>query len=610
MFTLNAKTFPSLNVGAASLEVTNSAEDKLVVTLKQDITGALPFDPFAQVTLAQDGTTRFIGWFDKPAFSAEGKHQEVSLTLSGPWRWLDRTTFAQTWIDMTTIPPTITTQPMQAPVLNQGTNDSGVLIKLSLATVVKAALDAVIAKHGAVIAYNADEVATLTLEVPWSEKQNVTCASVVRDQLAWLPDRSVWWDYTATPPTLRITKWATPATRQVSETTADTSRLIITPRFDLLARRVTITYIWIYINGVNNQEYRELVVDDSGLVGGTLANTGGADIELTYPLQKNEPPPGMNFTGSAWVQNTSAPFPIAPSYAAAVSRLAVETDFTVVSDTLFWVWVPGETWGFSGVASQWAAYTSQAQRITRDLFSGRMTVHVGPPVHLGLQHLLDLFRKNTPQAGGLGGGGGLSSTPGVINVQMHVSSGDSGDLTDLLSNITVTVTGPNGSVTQDVAGTGLSTFSNLPPGSYTVSVAAGFGWNIDPGVSEDTTVTLGSGETKTANIYMIRITSFTLKTVGGDLITIDAGGGPLVTIQGAAGDTLLISDYDISITNADGTQANISTDGGFIQLIGTDSSQIYLDLDSLDGRYLSIVEMDTCVTGQKVQIVATAPYTP
>jgi hypothetical protein len=109
---------------------------------------------------------------------------------------------------------------------------------------------------------------------------------------------------------------------------------------------------------------------------------------------------------------------------------------------------------------------------------------------------------------------------------------------------------------------------------------------------------------------MIRITSFTLKTVGGDLITIDAGGGPLVTIQGAAGDTLLISDYDISITNADGTQANISTDGGFIQLIGTDSSQIYLDLDSLDGRYLSIVEMDTCVTGQKVQIVATAPYTP
>lgn len=457
----DAVTFESLGVVSAQLEISNQGLDRLQLSLSDDVALAA-FPAFARVELTHSGQVRFVGWVDQIPSSYTGDKRVSTVTISGPWRWLDMTAFT----DKKTILVPGTTAgsyesldlPVQIPMVGQGIDPiTGMPVKIPLSDVVKKALDQVIAAQGAVISYDLSGLPSVQL--PWAEKQNITVGSVVREQLSWAPDRSVVWDYSNAVPKLRI--GGSPAGKQVTDVGVDATQLALNPRFDLLVRRVTITYLSPPSNGI----YKK-IVDEAKDQGDALALNSKVAVEMTFPLQQNEPLPVAG---------------LASTFLASVSKLAIETSFTFLDETLAWDCLPGQQWGFGGVSSRWASYASVCQTITRDLFSSSVTVKLGHPGHLGLQQLIDLHsRKNTQQAGGSGGNSPHGS--GSLKVKVDISSGTDIDKAEMIASTVITVTGPGGS--QQAAASDTETaFQNLVPGSYLVSAVPAPGWKVKPPVS-------------------------------------------------------------------------------------------------------------------------------
>ena len=456
----DAVTFESLGVVSAQLEISNQGLDRLQLSLSDDV--ALDaFPAFARVALTHSGQVRFVGWVDQIPSSYTGDKRVSTVTISGPWRWLDMTAFTD---KKTILIPGSTAGsyesldlPVQIPMVGQGIDPTtGMPVKISISDVVKKALDEVIAAQGAVISYDLSGLPAVQL--PWSEKQNVTAGSVAREQLAWAPDRSVIWDYSSEVPELKIGSSSSP--KQVTDVGVDATQLSLNPRFDLLVRRVTITYLSRPSNGVYQRK-----VDEAADQGDALALNSPLAVEMTFPLQQNEPLPDPG---------------LASTFLAAVSKLAIETSFTFLDETLAWDCLPGQQWGFGGVGSRWASYGSVCQTITRDLFTSSVTVKLGHPGHLGLQQLIDLHKKNTPQAGGNGGNSPHGS--GVLKVKVDISSGSDTDKADMVASTVITVTGPGGSQ-QSAASDTQTTFQNLVPGSYLVSAVPAPGWKVKPSAS-------------------------------------------------------------------------------------------------------------------------------
>lgn len=497
--------FADLGVTAARLTISNQGKDELDLTLDRDVSQGSPFAPFARVSLYEDGALRFTGWADHAPVSLEGNRQQMSVKLSGPWRWLDMVTYSQPFVPAAGTP---STAKVQVPVIGQGVTSAGVLRKQSLAEVLNEALIQVTARHGGVLTFNSGDLRPLGLRLPWHEKQNTSCGSVIRELLAWVPNYSFWWDYSSPTPSLRITASGS-VTRQVSDVGVDLQSLRLDPRFDLLASRVRLTYVTTFTDAATKTDKRDLVVDDTGSAGllSDAAVLGSPlEIHLSFALQKGEPAPDPG---------------IAAAYLAGVGKLAVETDVTSQQEDLGWGMMPGELWGFAGVASPWARYTSVAQSLARDLMARTVTVRLGHAAHLGIQQLIDLHRKNVPQAALLGGGGGAQASPKAfapsdtltggtepavsssVTVKLAISTGSQADMDMLLGSCSILLSGNGWSGTQG-ASKGGTTFSGLKAGAYTLSVTSPSGWMIDTTVHSDTQISVADGAVYPATIYLTK----------------------------------------------------------------------------------------------------------
>lgn len=447
-------SFDSLGVVGAVLECSNQGLDKLQITLEDQSTLA-SFPPYSRVTLLHDGAARFVGWVDQLPASLSPERRQTTVSISGPWRWLDMTTFS-TKKKLVDTNGNSNTYLLQTPMLNQGIDPlTGLPIKKTLREVINDALACVVNKYGAVVAYDLSG-GGLDVQLPWSEKQNVTAGSVVRDQLSWAPDHSSVWQYSNAIPTLKIVPPSGPS-RLVLETGVDATALTLNPRFDLLVNSVKITYLSQPVNGV-----RKVVIDTSSHQGDAAALQSPLSVDMTFPLQGGEKEPTLG---------------LAARFHQAVCKLAIDTSFTYVDETMDWETTPGTTWSFSGLASGWSSYSSVCQTITRDLFTGAISLKLGHPGHLGLQQLIDLNRKNTPQANGDGGGGDPPTGKGSFEVSLEIVSGSAADKQEMIDSTVITATGPGGT-TQQAAKDPSVTFSNLVPGSYLVSVVPAPGWKL------------------------------------------------------------------------------------------------------------------------------------
>lgn len=574
-----AATFEDLGVIAAQLEVSNQGLDRLQITLESD-SALEAFPAFAKVVLADNGTRRFVGWVDQSPSSFSGDQRHSSATITGPWRWLDMTAYTD---KKTILIPGLTAGafesldlPVQIPMVGQRLDPTtGMPVKIPISDVIKKALDQVIAAQGAVIAYDISGVPPVQL--PWAEKQNVTAGTVVREQLAWAPDRSVIWNYSSAVPTLKIVNSS--GMRQVTDLGIDATQLSLNPRFDLLVRRVTITYLSQPSNGIYERS-----VDEAKDQGDALALNSPLAVEMTFPLQNNEPLPALG---------------LASTFLGSVCKLAIETSFTFIDETLAWDSTPGQQWGFSGVGSRWAAYQSVCQSVTRDLFSRTITVKLGHPGHLGLQQLIDLNKKTTPQAGGNGGNSPHGS--GVLKVKVDVASGTDAEKADMIASTVITCNGPAGSQ-QAAASDSETKFQNLVPGSYLVSAVPAPGWKVKPAG------TAGSGPTAPGNRVNIsgsevQTTLFMEKVVIKHPFFIQLRKDPNssalyagVTFSSLLFKSLALGD-SISIT-------------GLLPEVVTDQSPGWVSVQ--DGHYvwLEILVASGAVTGASVKCTANGQFNP
>ena len=270
-------SLPSLGITAATLELSNQGQDHLQLTLADETTLAA-FPTYQTVRLYHDGTPRFLGWIDKPCISMSGEARKTTLLLNGPWRWLDMTTYSDLMrlAQASGLPLSVLSQ---IPWLNEGVDPvTGLVLKRTIREVLTAALSWVITKQGPVISHDLS-AGTLDLELPWSEKQNVTVGSVVRDQLGWVPDHSVVWDYSTLIPQLLVMAPGT-AVKQVTSTGIDVTQLSLAPRYDLLVNAVTLTYLGQPVAGI-----RPTIIDTSANLGDAHTLASPLTVEMTFALQ-------------------------------------------------------------------------------------------------------------------------------------------------------------------------------------------------------------------------------------------------------------------------------------------------------------------------------------
>ena len=568
-----------LGVLGAILQISNQGQDSLRLTLgcsaaEVNITN---FPPFAKVVLSDGEGTVFTGWLDNPAIDVEGTSQRCELKVNGPWRWLDRANFSQYFVDRWTDPaaPILTEILHQIPFLNQGNEDPTFPARLPIGAVILDAVD-----QCPDVAYNSGDLEALTLQLPWSEKQNVSCGSVVRNQLSWIPSHTLWWDYSQSPPKMRITPPPTGTVENpsgvsfnVTQMGVDAGKIKLMPRFDLLVKRVVISY-----QSQTSYGERSIYQDDSGTPDSDASRLGtDAVMRLTFPLQPDEPYP---------------PNGVAAAYLRATCRLYVDTEFTIYDESLRWDILPGQLWGFAGVASQWSSYTSAAQVITRDLFKRSVTIKLGAPGHLGLQNMIDLAKSNLPRAGGMGGSPAPAPT-GNLTIGVYVSTGDPDDLAELKANTTIVISGPSGTQTLPCT-SGSAAFTGLKAGYYTVSANPTLGWGIDTAIPQTLNFLVVGGSAETHGLVFSRESYMKLGKESDveQFISFDAdagdGGGAIVEINGQAGDPGTTPNFSLKASVPDNDATLILNDAGDSSSTLNSFSLVITDPDNAEELNLDI----------------------
>lgn len=195
------------------------------VTIRRDRTGSV-------VTYA-GGSIWFYGIVLAQTPSAQGSAERCTVQLADPWWFLENLVYCQRFYVFTGWTggivggtPLFAQQQTSHVMLGQqwldyvGTNLN---TRGTLEEVVDFAAD-----NGAPIAFVADTFPAMT--IPKREETDITCADVIRRQLDYI-DAVSYFDYTTTPPTLKIVRRSGLAA--VSRSVVGCKDITLTPRYDL-----------------------------------------------------------------------------------------------------------------------------------------------------------------------------------------------------------------------------------------------------------------------------------------------------------------------------------------------------------------------------------------
>lgn len=268
-------------VDGAALNFINQGIDSMRFThLGALVDSAFLYNYDARVVLTQEVDNGgqvpvFVGNVGpRPCHLQGGDIESISYLVTGPWRWLERKTYAQPFIVRTAIIPVpvppaepftytqrfieqlylgtkiVVTPPILAP-LNQ--------TRISVGDQIKDVLDYVLSEFTleypstpAPFQYLPADLAALSFLGFVTQVANITCAEAVIAQLRMIEDAVVWFDYSTlvgadAVPTLRIQRRADctayTATIAAYAVGGRVTELELTPRDDLLVPCVAITYM-------------------------------------------------------------------------------------------------------------------------------------------------------------------------------------------------------------------------------------------------------------------------------------------------------------------------------------------------------------------------------
>ena len=152
-----------------------------------DVTPALDF---GQLVILKDplGVTRFVGRRVLVPASIAGGAESNTYEFAGPWYWLERLVFHQTWSQLLLNGALVARQTSHV-MLNLG----GVSVGTTIQTVAQYAID-----QGAPFQLGTIDIPIIPIA---TESTDQTCAQIIIDQLRWAPDAVAWFDYSTNPPT-------------------------------------------------------------------------------------------------------------------------------------------------------------------------------------------------------------------------------------------------------------------------------------------------------------------------------------------------------------------------------------------------------------------------
>lgn len=201
----------------------------------------------------------FYGRVLRSTLNREGAQTVRVYTVAGPWNWLERVTFRQTWavLEGDELGSAVSSRV----VLNQTALNTSLSADGQLQEIIDYAAD-----RGAPIAFG---TSGLGLTLPFDEDRDLTCAQALERVLRYTPDMASWIDYTQTVPTIHFGEGAAlPAVRIQSDS--------VTYRDDLVAPGLTIEIE--RVGSANGTQYRTLEYQTAGTTAGVDA------LFVTLPL--------------------------------------------------------------------------------------------------------------------------------------------------------------------------------------------------------------------------------------------------------------------------------------------------------------------------------------
>jgi hypothetical protein len=205
-----------------------------------------------------DGATNprwFYGRMGTAPRYGSGAEESVEYTLDGPWWYLQRCMYQQSWkVYSSGGGGGIVDANKARVILSQNAAGNRIDSGAQIADAIDWAIS-----RGAPIAKGTIDAGT---ELPFDERVNISCAEVIQTMLRYTPDVVPWFDYTTTPyPTFHCRKRAN-LTAVSKAITALSALNPITPRNDLQVPGITISYE--KLNAWDESTYQSIELDEAG----------------------------------------------------------------------------------------------------------------------------------------------------------------------------------------------------------------------------------------------------------------------------------------------------------------------------------------------------------
>jgi hypothetical protein len=214
-------------------------------------TVAAQFATGGTATIYRDGVRWFFGRFRSPRRHGDSKSEGYSWKLEGPWRWLDRIIFRQVWKFY--VDGVLTDWATSRLMLGQKIADDGFTLEYQNTGVQIQEVAAWAIAHGAPMQLDTADLPAVPF--PALEVKNAFCGECIVKMMQFSPDAVTWFDYSTSPPTLKIKRRASLVPVTLSQTGGTVIRSgEITPRDDLQAAGVVIEYeTTSTVNGFQNR---------------------------------------------------------------------------------------------------------------------------------------------------------------------------------------------------------------------------------------------------------------------------------------------------------------------------------------------------------------------
>lgn len=187
------------------------------------------------VVIRKDSAVWFRGRCNTLPAMGDPVDERISYELVGPWWWLERIMYEQSWKHFIVNDEVLDDTYKSRVILCQNAAGNRWTSGEQIADAIAWA-----AEKGAPI-----QAGTIdpTMQIPWSEEIDITCAEVIHRMLRWAPDAVVYFDYSTDPPTMHVRSRANLAAVSFAcAAGAPAHRLSVTPRYDLQVPGVLLRY--------------------------------------------------------------------------------------------------------------------------------------------------------------------------------------------------------------------------------------------------------------------------------------------------------------------------------------------------------------------------------